>query len=164
MYYQSVSKVHVIQWLALTPSFLGLSTSESRLPVRLCPWLLEPWVSSHIHAFLSISTRSIRWTSYNLTSLKAHECIWLTDSLSENDHEKLGYLPIITFSLQFPRKISLINWGIRPCETGVFASLSLTSTTSWIVYYIPLCIACFRYYTTNLDKFLIKFQEQLQHQ
>ena len=27
MYYQSVSKAYVIQWLALTPSFLGLSTS-----------------------------------------------------------------------------------------------------------------------------------------
>ena len=128
MYYQSVSKAYVRQWLALTPSFLGLSTSESCLPVRLCPWLLEPSVSSQarIHAFLSTSTRSIRWASYNLTSLKAHECI----SFSENYHEKLGYLPVHHYFTPVPQKISMINWGICPRETRVFASLSLTSTTS----------------------------------
>ena len=105
-----------------------------------CPWLPEPWVSTHIHGFLSISPRSIWWTSYNLTPLKPHECI----SFSENYHEKLGYPPI-TNSLQFPSK--------SPRQTGVFVHVKLGFSPrlffdfyfcSWS-YYIPLYNACFIY-------------------
>ena len=139
----SVSKAYVIQWLALTPPEVPLSTSE-----RPCLWGSASWLwaltqlSRPQHScLLSTSTRSKDGHLMIFTSLKALECI----SFSENYHEKLGYLPVHHYFTVVSQKISMINWGICPRETRVFASLSLTSTTSWLVYYIPLYIACFRY-------------------